>query len=175
MNKKIIFLYFFIVVVFLLVGIYITNNTKSTEIQIKIPKIVRTENKKESAIVKRVIDGDTIVLSDDRKVRYIGINTPELHSFSKPAQCFGTEAAALNKKLVEGKEITLQKDVSETDKYGRLLRYVWVGGVFVNEYLTAEGYALQATYPPDIRYASLFQEAAENARANSKGLWKACR
>ncbi len=175
MNKKIIFLYFFIVVLFLLVGIYISKNTKSTQIQIKIPKIVRTKNKKESAMVKRVIDGDTIVLSDDRRVRYIGINTPELHSFSKSAQCFGTEAAAFNKKLVEGKEITLQKDVSDTDKYGRLLRYVWVGNIFVNEYLVKEGYALQATYPPDVRYALLFQKAAENARINNKGLWKTCR
>lgn len=128
----------------------------------------------ELATVLRVVDGDTVELSDGRKVRYIGVDTPELHHPTKGVQCFGKEAMEKNKELVEGKTIKMKKDVSETDRYKRLLRYVWVNDVFVNEYLAREGYALQATFPPDVKYAELFRSAAEEARLQNKGLWKMC-
>jgi len=140
----------------------------------QIQKIIPIKSTKEIASVKRVIDGDTIVLSDERKVRYIGIDTPEIHHPLKSVQCFGTEAAQFNKNLVEGKEVTLQRDISETDKYGRLLRYVWVDNIFVNEYLVKEGYAHVATFPPDVMYVELFQKAAQEARIGNKGLWNKC-
>src|SRR3989338_7374568 len=79
-----------------------------------------------SARVKFVVDGDTIELENGQRVRYIGIDTPELHHPLKPVQCFGKEAKDENEKLVLGKEIILKKDVSETDRYGRLLRYIFV-------------------------------------------------
>jgi endonuclease YncB( thermonuclease family) len=119
--------------------------------------------------VIRVIDGDTIVLQNGKTVRYIGIDTPEIKS--KNSACYAQEAKSANERLVLDKMVRLEKDVSETDKYQRLLRYVYVGSVFVNEYLVKEGYALLATYPPDVKYQSLFQKAQDYARENNKGLW----
>jgi len=92
---------------------------------------------KQKAKVVRVIDGDTIEIEGKVKVRYIGVNTPELHDPKKPIECFGQAATDENKRLVEGKEVYMQRDVSDTDKYKRLLRYVWVGDVFVNDTLSA--------------------------------------
>lgn len=113
----------------------------------------------------RVIDGDTIEIEGGRRIRYIGVNTPETY------ECYYQQAKDKNKELVEGKEIIIEKDVSETDRYGRLLRYVWVDNIFVNEYLVREGYAQVATYPPDVKYQDNFLEAQREARENSRGLW----
>jgi len=121
--------------------------------------------------VIRVIDGDTIKIEGDKVVRYIGIDTPETVHPSKPVQCYGKEASNKNKKLVEGKEVKLEKDVSETDKYGRLLRYIWLGDTLVNEYLVREGYAQSSSYPPDVKYQNRFIEAQRQAREEKKGLW----
>lgn len=123
------------------------------------------------AKVKKVIDGDTIELENGQKVRYIGIDAPETDHPSKPVQCFGKEASAKNRELVEGKTVELEKDVSETDQYARLLRYVWLGDILVNEYLVKEGYAQSSSYPPDIKYQDRFIEAQRQARKEQKGLW----
>jgi len=127
-----------------------------------------------SYLVTRVIDGDTIEIEDGKKVRYIGIDTPETVDPRKPVQCFGVEASNRNKQLVEGKKVRLEKDVSEIDKYGRLLRYVYVDGVFVNLVLVQEGFAYSYTYPPDIKYQNQFTEAQRLAREQKKGLWGSC-
>ncbi len=141
-------------------------------------KLITDQNKSVSApeeghsnlfLVSRVIDGDTIELNSGERVRYIGINTPEI-TLGKN-ECFGAEASKENKKLVEGKYVLLERDVSETDKYDRLLRYVWLGDVMVNQYLVAHGYAQVATYPPDVKYQENFLEAQRKARANKAGLW----
>lgn len=132
--------------------------------------------------VARVIDGDTIELEGGTRVRYIGINAPETVDPRKPVECFGVEASKKNRELVEGKSVRLKKDVSETDKYGRLLRYVWVGdpstssgqATFVNLELVREGYAAVSTYPPDVKYAGAFVEAEREAREAGSGLWGAC-
>lgn len=129
--------------------------------------------------VGRVIDGDTIVLENGKIVRYIGIDAPELHHPKKKVECFAKEAKEANEKLVLNKTVRLEKDLSETDKYGRLLRYVYVDNpstslgemIFVNEYLVKEGFALLATFPPDVKYQNLFQKAQKNAQENNKGLW----
>jgi len=127
-----------------------------------------------SYLVTRVIDGDTIEIEGGKKVRYIGIDTPETVDPRKPVQCFGVEASNRNKQLVEGKKVRLEKDVSEIDKYGRLLRYVYVDGVFVNLVLVQEGFAYSYTYPPDIKYQNQFTEAQRLAREQKKGLWGSC-
>lgn len=126
---------------------------------------------KYKAKVVRVVDGDTIKLETGEVVRYIGIDTPETVHPSKPIQCYGKEASDKNKELVEGKEIKLEKDVSETDKYNRLLRYVWLGDMLVNEYLVREGYAQSSSYPPDVKYQNKFIEAQKLAKEENKGLW----
>lgn len=143
-------------------------------------------------VVERVIDGDTIQLSNGEKVRYIGVDSPELGS--KNGECYAQEAKRANGDLVLGKKIELVKDVSETDKYQRLLRYVYVEppgqnvssdaeavkgksegqAIFVNEYLVREGYARVATYPPDVKYKDVFLQAQDEAWTEKRGLWSEC-
>ena len=146
------------------------------------PKVIgeQVENSDLVKVVK-VVDGDTIVLDSGKTLRYIGIDTPEV---SQGKECFADEATARNKELVLGKEVRLEKDVSETDRYGRLLRYVYVDphsqdttvrqGIFVNENLVYEGYATAATYPPDVAYSDLFRQAEKDAREKNRGLWSKC-
>lgn len=124
----------------------------------------------EIVVVKRVIDGDTIDLVDGRRVRYIGINAPEVTG-QNGKTCFNREATEKNKLLVEGKTIRIQKDISDTDKYDRLLRYVWEGDTFVNELLIKEGFAHASTFPPDVLYKDVFFAAEKQARAEMMGLW----
>lgn len=128
----------------------------------------------EIAVVGRVIDGDTIELSDKRKVRYIGMDTPESVDPRKIVQCFGKEAKEENRRLVEGKTIRLEKDISETDRYGRLLRYVYTSDMFVNDYLVRQGYARIDTVPPDVAHRELLLTSQQEARKESRGLWKSC-
>jgi len=126
------------------------------------------------AKVVRVIDGDTIEVDIEGslyKVRYIGIDTPETVHPQKPVEYFGKEASEKNRELVEGEIVRLEKDVSEADKYGRLLRYVWVDDMMVNGELVRLGYAQVATYPPDVKYQDFFLELQREAKEASLGLW----
>jgi micrococcal nuclease len=126
----------------------------------------------------RVIDGDTIEASMEGRVytiRYIGIDTPETVHPQAGVECFGPEATRRNRDLVEGQTVYLEKDVSESDRYGRLLRYVWLAdGRMVNEVLAAEGYAPVTTYPPDVKYTDRFLNAQREAREAGGGLWSKC-
>ena len=122
--------------------------------------------------VKRVIDGDTFELADGRKVRLIGVNTPETHAPNKPVEYYGQEAAAFTKATLEGKKVRLQLDVQEKDKYGRILAYVFLEqGPMFNAILVKEGYAQVMTVPPNVRYAELFRELQKDAKQMEKGLW----
>ncbi len=132
-----------------------------------------------SARVVRVVDGDTIVVrlgGRDERVRYIGVDTPETVKPRTPVQCFGKEASAANKRLVEGRTVELVADVEERDRYGRLLAYVYRAPdrVFVNERLVRDGYASPMTIPPNVRFADRFAALAREARENGRGLWSAC-
>jgi micrococcal nuclease len=129
----------------------------------------------ESAKVERVIDGDTIKLESGQVVRLIGIDAPESVAPEKPVQCFGPEASEESKRLLEGKEIRMEKDVSEKDQYGRLLRYVWVGDIFVNDYLVRNGFARADNFPPDEKFKAEFSQAQAEAKNNKRGLWGKCR
>lgn len=129
----------------------------------------------ELARVARVIDGDTIVLEGNERVRYIGIDTPEIVDSRKPVECFGREAASRNRELVEGKSVQLARDVSDRDRYHRLLRYVLMDDVFVNLELVKEGYATASTYPPDVAHSQEFVSAEKMAREAKRGLWGVCR
>jgi endonuclease YncB( thermonuclease family) len=130
------------------------------------------------ANVSRVIDGDTIEVSIDgdlHKIRYIGIDTPETVDPQKLIECFGKEASDKNRSLVEGKTVRLEKDVSETDQYGRLLRYVWIGDTMINAELVRLGYAQVSTYPPDVKYQDLFLRLQTEAGEAERGLWGKCK
>ena len=116
--------------------------------------------------VKRIIDGDTFELTDGKSVRLIGIDTPEV------GETCSTQATNQLSSLIGGETVYLEKDVSETDIDGRLLRYVYVNGVFVNLELVYYGYAYAVSYPPDIAYASQLADAEEDAINNYRGcLW----
>ena len=127
------------------------------------------------AEVLRVIDGDTIVVNIDGElstVRYLGINAPETVHPERPAQCFGPEATERNVALVGGRLVHLESDQPDRDQYGRLLRYVWVGGRMVNRMLVEEGYADLEPYSN--RYADDFTRARDDAVNEGKGLWNTC-
>lgn len=124
--------------------------------------------------VTRVIDGDTIEIENGDRVRYLGIDTPETVDPRKPVQCFGVEASKKNKELVEGKTVRLEKDITDKDKYGRLLRYVYAGDIFVNFELVKQGFAFSYTYPPDVKYQQEILAAQKEAREAKRGLWEAC-
>lgn len=128
------------------------------------------------ATVTRVVDGDTIVVEisgREYKLRYIGINTPEVVDPRRPVECFGQEARDYNEELVLGRTVGLEKDLSETDEFGRLLRYVWIGDEMVNATLVREGYAQASAYPPDVKYQDLLSSLQSEAAGEGRGLWGA--
>jgi len=119
----------------------------------------------EQALVTSVIDGDTVELADGRRVRYLGIDTPESGEY------YAEEATARNKELVEGKTVELQRGDRDQDEYGRLLRYVYVDGVFVNAELIAQGYAKAYIFDPDDRYSQILVQLEQYAKMKNRGLW----
>ncbi len=133
----------------------------------------------EKVLVTKVVDGDTFKIQSGQTVRMIGIDTPETKDPRRPVGCFGKEASSETKSLIEGSVVILQKDISETDKYQRLLRYIYLpleNGdlLFVQDYLIREGFAKILTYPPDVKYTERFLEAQEEAKLNNRGLWGRC-
>jgi endonuclease YncB( thermonuclease family) len=137
----------------------------------------------------RIVDGDTFdafILengrTEDERIRMIGIDTPETnYSYGNEPECYGSEATKKTESiLVAAKEIWVEQDVSDRDKNGRLLRYVWYvshvdGKVYLlNEELVKLGYALAKTYRPDTKYQDRLDAAEETAIRNSAGMWMAC-
>jgi micrococcal nuclease len=125
-----------------------------------------------NAQVNYVFDGDTIevdINGIEYHVRYIGIDAPE---DTRTIEYFGAEATKKNRQLVNDRTVTLVKDISETDKYDRLLRYVLIENIFVNYQMVVDGYAFAGTYPPDIACDRTFMQAERYARDNHLGLWE---
>lgn len=136
-----------------------------------------------------VTDGDTITVGlngQNYPLRFIGVDTPETKHPSKPVEFMGKEASDFTTNELNGKKIWLEKDVSELDKYNRLLRYVWlvdpsditnptyedVRDKTINGILVREGYAKAVTYPPDVKYQEYFNKIQQEAEQNKKGLWQ---
>lgn len=99
-------------------------------------------------------------------MRYIGMDTPE------KGEPYYLEALQMNNELVGGKKVRLEKDISDRDRYGRLLRYIYVDDIFVNAELVRQGYAHAHAYPPDIKYQTYLETAEEEARRMNRGIWK---
>lgn len=120
----------------------------------------------EKTIILQVLDGDTVVVAGGERVRLIGIDSPEENEpgFS--------ESKSRLASIVEGKEVRLEKDVSDRDRYGRLLRHLWLGDTLVNLEMIRTGYARAYRYPPDVKYADRFSGAEREARADGLGLWR---
>jgi len=141
----------------------------------------------ETATVVDVADGDTIDVAitgifegpgagqanvgDEHTVRLVGIDTPESVKPNSPIECFGRESSAATEALLLGAEVRLVKDVEETDRFGRLLRYVYIGEEMANARLVVNGYANAFTYPPNIRHSEFFVQLQREARENDRGLW----
>ena len=129
------------------------------------------------ASVRKVTDGDTIRVDFEdgplnQPVRYIGMDAPETVKPDTPVQPFGPEASAENARLVAGKRLCLEKDISERDRYDRLLRYAWLpDGSMVNELLVQAGLATVETVPPDVKYVERFVAAQQQAREAGRGMW----
>jgi len=129
--------------------------------------------------VIRVVDGDTLVLSPNEKVRLIGVDTPETKHPKKPVQCFGLEAKEFTGKMAAGKKIRLELDQANAatghkDRYGRTLGYVYLeDGVFLNAEIIRQGYGHSYTRFP-FRYLEEFRALQRQARAVGRGLWSGC-
>ena len=147
------------------------------------PEQIPSNDKYVPAKVVKHVDGDTVYVrlpdGTEHSIRFIGINCPESTTKHEP---YGTEASNYTKEQLLGKTIYLEKDVSETDKYGRLMRYIWleppkenseseIRSKMFNAILVLNGYAQAATYQPDSKYSEFFVKFTEEARQQNKGLW----
>lgn len=160
-NPLIIGIIIFIAIIFS--SLYIQN----TDEEQPSPQVSgQSTHPQETATVTQVKDGDTITLSDGRTIRYIGINTPE------KGQPYGDQATKENRRLVLGKEVSLEFDEEKQDMYDRTLAYVYVDDVFVNHHLVNRGLALTETVPPNEKYEPQFLEAEADAKTNCRGLWE---
>jgi len=173
MNKKVLFLSLLLIILisctsqptcnspYILVGndcCLDTNNNSicdSDETQVK-----------ETSKVTRVVDGDTIEIADGNRVRFICIDTPEVNEEGYQ------EAKDYLTTLILGKEVRLEKDVSETDRYGRLLRYVYLGDTFVNGELVRNGYAETYHYAPDTELCDELELLEIQAKEQKIGIWQ---
>jgi micrococcal nuclease len=129
------------------------------------------------ARVMRVVDGDTIHVDldgVDATIRLIGIDTPEKEGPYTHEECFGREASAYTERALAGREIQLEFDVERTDPYDRTLAHVWLGGELFDERIVADGYAMVATFPPNVKYVDRFLSAQRSAREGGLGLWGSC-
>lgn len=151
-----------------------------------LPQSKASSSKDAFLYVARVVDGDTLKLSNGQKIRLIGVDTPEVHYSDKllrdaksshrdihAIQGLGRRAAYFTKGLCLGKRVRLEYDVDAIDKYGRVLAYVYLSdGTFINAKILEEGYGKVMTIPPNVKYADYFLRLQKSARSNNKGLWK---
>lgn len=170
---------FLVIIILVLLGGLFYNNSDLFLAEISGDSPVKLEK----AVVTKHVDGDTVYVKledgSEKKVRFIGVNSPESTTKTEP---YGKEASEYTKKSLKGKTIYLEKDVSETDKYGRLLRYIWleppkeiseseIRTKMFNAILVLEGYAQSSTYPPDVKYSEYFKDFQKEARKKNTGLW----
>ncbi len=162
-----------IILLLLLISYFLIANHNS--------RVVELPKGFEKAKVNRIIDGDTFEVDVSgiiKKVRIIGVNTPEL-----PNEYFATEAESYAKIMLLNKNIYLEKDISEVDKYNRLLRYIWleipnkindqeIKSKMYNAIILEKGYAKLATYKPDIKYIEYFKIYNKEAKEKNVGVWK---
>ena len=143
------------------------------------PSLPRGEKAELSGTVVRTVDGDTVwvkLASGVEKVRYIGIDTPEVHHPTRGEEPGGRAATEINRGLVGDRPVRLEPDVQLRDRHGRLLAYVWVkradgAEVMVNAEMVRLGYAQVLTVPPNVRHAEMFRKLAAEAREQRRGLW----
>ena len=129
--------------------------------------------------VSKITDGDTFYVitssSEKFKIRLIGIDAPETRNVGVKVrkEYFGKEAKIFVTNLLKNKKVKLTFDVQKTDRYGRILAYVYLeNGVFLNQYLVENGFAVVSTFPPNVKFVEVFTKAEKSARNKKLGLWK---
>lgn len=128
----------------------------------------------ETARVVRVVDGDTLIVAPDIRVRLIGIDTPELGRNGAPDEPLAREATAWLAEEVTGAEVRLEFDIERIDRYGRTLAFVWLGERLINAEIVAAGFSRAETqYPFSSQKKSQLKVAEEEARSATRGLWRA--
>ncbi|OMF14517.1 thermonuclease family protein [Paenibacillus sp. FSL H7-0331] len=169
------FLYILLIAI-LLTGCSKDGNQTSLNSDVFVAQIIskypQFKNKQyEFATIKRIVDGDTYETNSGHKIRLIGVNTPEVFG---ETQYYGREASDFSKKRLENQTVYLFRDVSETDRYGRVLRYLFIQNdpVMFNETLLNEGYANTMSVPPDVMFAKKFVVLERQARENRIGIWE---
>ncbi|WP_036728993.1 thermonuclease family protein [Peptoniphilus mikwangii] len=141
---------------------------------------VKIDDNVEIAVIKTVIDGDTVILENGDKIRIIGINTPEI---GKKEELYGIEAKEFAEKILLNKKIYLEKDKKYFDKYGRKLRYIWleipekITKGTIEEYNFSaiqlkNGFARTYTFKPNVKYLDYFKKIQKSAIKNKEGMWK---
>ena len=167
-----------ILAIFIILGIALINN---------IDFFNNTNSDYETSRIVRVVDGDTAVVkikNENQKVRFIGVDTPEYNPKRNISQPWGKEASEFSKNLLKNQIVYLEKDTSDTDKYGRLLRYVWLNppekpnhptyeeieNQMVNGILVRDGYARAREYKPDTHYRDIFRNIESEAKIKKVGL-----
>jgi len=124
-----------------------------------------------TATVTRVIDGDTVELESGERVRYLGLDTPEMRP---TPECGAVEATEFNRQLVEGRSVELLPGPEDRDQFGRLLRYVFSDGTFINAELIRAGMGHPQSFLPEERFRQLLTQMANDARLAGRGLWSTC-
>ncbi len=128
--------------------------------------LVVADYPRETYLVTRVVDGDTVVLENGDSVRLLGIDTPE-----RGQPCY-KEATTWLKELILKKEVIVERDIEDKDRYERSLRYIFYNGTFVNELLVREGYAYLYFLGPNVKYNDILKDAVQDAKASNAGcLW----
>jgi endonuclease YncB( thermonuclease family) len=125
-----------------------------------------------TAQVVRILDGDTVVLADDRRVRLLDINAPELSHDGRAAEPYGLEASRYLKSLVFGQTLTFQTGAQPTDRFGRVLAQAYLpGGGWVNGTMVRDGFAHVYTFADNAMYPQQLLAYEAQARAAKRGLW----
>ena len=127
--------------------------------------VLLLDTEETGSLVTRVIDGDTVELSNGERVRLIGIDTPEVDEY------YYEEATTQLRTLIEGETVRMEVDTNNRDAYDRLLRYIYLGDTFVNYEMVSGGHAESYCFEPDIKYCDEFNEADEDAKENNRGMW----
>lgn len=123
--------------------------------------------------IKLVNDGDTILLSDGRHVRYIGINAPEIAHDNQKAEAFGYTAKKYNQSIVRSKKVRLEFDKEKYDRYGRLLAYIFLlDGTFINKKMIEKGYAYVLPRKPNVKYDRMLLQTQRDAMSAKQGMWR---
>lgn len=157
-------LFFFLVLILLIVSCTRSQNIQGNPLDSNIKAELKPQLEG-TFLVTKIIDGDTIELEDGKKVRLTCINAPEI------GQYYSSEAQKYLSNLILNKKVSLEKDKAETDRYGRLLRYIYLDNLFVNDDLVLNGYAKSYRYPPDTRYCDKIEKSEGSAKSKGMGVW----